>query len=777
MSFLSRALSGQPEARAMARLVDIPPWAEVSTGMGHAPRNAMKMVVFFRCVDILAKTVASLPIAAYRETKKGRVEVNSKLMSSPYPGITWQNWLVMLMRSLAVTGNGFGYITSRDQLGNPTAILPLHPDSVRVDPANGSWWEPAYEVFGKPVTNSADVFHVKAYPEAGYPMGLSPIEHLASTLELGWAAEQYGLRWFKDSANPSGILTSDADLTEDQVNREMKRWIQAHGRGKRYPAIMGGGLTFKPIGIPPNESQFLECVVPGTLITMADGTRRAAETLRAGDMVQAWNGSKLEAAKVSAVGEPPIKPLVRIKTARGRELTATSDHPVLALRRLRTPGCRPLPSYDGEWISMGDLEPGNYVRVALGSLPGAEASMSDAEAYFLGAMVGDGYIRSGSPAWASSDTSVTARMSDIVASLGGELRYKDRYDYTVNTGPGTKREPSRIRTLLNESGLVGSHSHTKFVPDNVIKGGASAWRQFLSGYFDADGSIRERGGKQTPAAYWASTSRDLLEGAQHLLALLGIQSSIYPMHPGGAKDIAGRVCEVRPGWGLYVMGVGQLSLLAHELDLAHREKAQRLAEYLDNAESRYGAANFDYDRVVEVVELGAGETVGIEIEDLHTHVTGGIITHNTRAHQRSDIAMMFGIPPHMLGDTEKSTSWGTGIAEQVLGFQKFTINPWVVCIEQAFNLILPRGQFAKFNMDALLRPDLMTRYKAHQMAIQSGMASPDERRAIEDLAPIEGYPGNIYLQPANFVPLGYIPPEKPDPADKATLRRVHEDSP
>lgn len=128
----------------------------------------------------------------------------------------------------------------------------------------------------------------------------------------------------------------------------------------------------------------------------------------------------------------------------------------------------------------------------------------------------------------------------------------------------------------------------------------------------------------------------------------------------------------------------------------------------------------------------------------------------TRQFQRGEIAMMFGVPPHMIGDTEKSTSWGTGIEQQSIGFVTYTLRPWLICIEQALSAQLPRGQYARFNVDALLRGDTLARYQAHQLAIQSGMESINEARALEDMEPIEG--GDIHLQPLNFGPLGTEPP-------------------
>ena len=63
--------------------------------------------------------------------------------------------------------------------------------------------------------------------------------------------------------------------------------------------------------------------------------------------------------------------------------------------------------------------------------------------------------------------------------------------------------------------------------------------------------------------------------------------------------------------------------------------------------------------------------------------------------------------------------------------------PWISRIEQRLSEYLPRGQYAKFNLDALLRPDTKTRYDAHKIAIDAGFLTVDEVREIEDLDPME----------------------------------------
>jgi HK97 family phage portal protein len=108
----------------------------------------------------------------------------------------------------------------------------------------------------------------------------------------------------------------------------------------------------------------------------------------------------------------------------------------------------------------------------------------------------------------------------------------------------------------------------------------------------------------------------------------------------------------------------------------------------------------------------------------------------TRSAQNLDIAMLFGIPPHMLGQVDRTTSWGTGIEQQSLGFLRYTLEGWTGAFEDAWSALLPRPQVARFNHDALLRTDTAGRYAVYLQARTAGILTKDEIRAYENLAPL-----------------------------------------
>lgn len=111
-----------------------------------------------------------------------------------------------------------------------------------------------------------------------------------------------------------------------------------------------------------------------------------------------------------------------------------------------------------------------------------------------------------------------------------------------------------------------------------------------------------------------------------------------------------------------------------------------------------------------------------------------------------DIARMFGIPAHLLlVELAGSNLTYQNIQQADLTFMRWTMAKPLREIEEAFTFLLPRGQVARFNLDALLRPDTLTRYSAHKLALDAGWTTPNEIRAIEGMGPIEG--GNE-LRPA-----------------------------
>ena len=129
----------------------------------------------------------------------------------------------------------------------------------------------------------------------------------------------------------------------------------------------------------------------------------------------------------------------------------------------------------------------------------------------------------------------------------------------------------------------------------------------------------------------------------------------------------------------------------------------------------------------------------------------------TRKFQINEIARIFRVPPHMVGDLEKSSF--SNIEQQSLEFVKYTLDPWVIRWEQSImrSLLTPEEKktyYAKFNLDGLLRGDYQSRMNGYAIGRQNGWMSANDIRELENLDRIpEEEGGDLYLINGNMLPM------------------------
>lgn len=129
----------------------------------------------------------------------------------------------------------------------------------------------------------------------------------------------------------------------------------------------------------------------------------------------------------------------------------------------------------------------------------------------------------------------------------------------------------------------------------------------------------------------------------------------------------------------------------------------------------------------------------------------------TRKFQIDEIARIFRVPPHMVGDLEKSSF--SNIEQQSLEFVKYTLAPWIARWEQSISRLLLLGDektqyFAKLNVDGLLRGDYQSRMSGYATARQNGWMSANDIRELENLDRIPTEDGgDLYLINGNMTRL------------------------
>lgn len=148
------------------------------------------------------------------------------------------------------------------------------------------------------------------------------------------------------------------------------------------------------------------------------------------------------------------------------------------------------------------------------------------------------------------------------------------------------------------------------------------------------------------------------------------------------------------------------------------------------------------------------EDIGVSPQDAETMAS--------RKFQVSELARFFGVPPHLVGDVEKSTSWGTGIEQQNLGFLQYTLQPfisrWENCVSR---WLLKPGDVGKYhaehNLDGLLRGDSASRAAFMKAMGESGLRTINEMRRLDNYPPLEG--GDVAYRQAQYVPINQLSKE------------------
>lgn len=108
----------------------------------------------------------------------------------------------------------------------------------------------------------------------------------------------------------------------------------------------------------------------------------------------------------------------------------------------------------------------------------------------------------------------------------------------------------------------------------------------------------------------------------------------------------------------------------------------------------------------------------------------------SRVHQVEEIARIFGVPPHLLGQTEKQTSWGTGVSEQNRGLARYTLMPWTSRIEQRLSRLLPNKQLVEYDYAGLLQGAPQEELAMLIDQVNAGILTKDEARRIRNLPPL-----------------------------------------
>lgn len=228
--------------------------ADPNVPPGDQIHVALTMVPVYAATRLIADSVASLPLQAFRQVGDTRAAITPpSLLRNPSQFGTVYDWVHRAVVSLALRGNAFGLITSLDSNGAPAQIEWLNPDEVHLTHDDVAY-VPNWYWRGRPL-DPAQFVHIPGYALPGRVLGLSPIGAYKTTIETGIQAASFGRDWFVNGSTPAAVLETTDEITEEQAKGIKARFKKA-AKG-REPVALGLGVTYKPISVPADESQFL----------------------------------------------------------------------------------------------------------------------------------------------------------------------------------------------------------------------------------------------------------------------------------------------------------------------------------------------------------------------------------------------------------------------------------------------------------------------------------------------------------------------------------------
>ena len=242
-----------------------------TAGKAVNERSAMQMTAVYSCVRILSEAIAGLPLHLYIYTEDGNkvkaVEhpLYQILHDEPNPEMSSFVFRETLMTHLLLWGNAYAQII-RNGKGEVISLYPLMPNKMTVDRDQGGKLYYSYQRSNEEAIQSkdsnvilkpSDVLHI---PGLGFDglVGYSPIAMAKNAIGMAIACEEYGAKFFSNGASPGGVLEHPGTIKDPQRIRDSWQSTFGGSGNANKIAVLEEGMKFTPIGIAPEQAQFLQ---------------------------------------------------------------------------------------------------------------------------------------------------------------------------------------------------------------------------------------------------------------------------------------------------------------------------------------------------------------------------------------------------------------------------------------------------------------------------------------------------------------------------------------
>ncbi|HMF60273.1 MAG TPA: phage portal protein, partial [Vicinamibacterales bacterium] len=243
-----------------------------NAAIGNSIDTALTLAPVWAATRLISDTIAALPLQACREVNGIKTPITTPpLLATPTIFGGPYEWVQRALTSLLLRGNAYGLITSTDMNGWPRQLEWLHPDEVTLKD-NRAISRPEWMWNGRRVEpwlgrdSTGNLLHIPWFVIPGEILGLSPIRAFATTIETGILSQRFGRNFFGADAIPSAVLETDQPVNQEQATTIKTRFKQA--ASGRDPVVLGAGTKYRPITVPPEESQFL-LTIKATATTVA----------------------------------------------------------------------------------------------------------------------------------------------------------------------------------------------------------------------------------------------------------------------------------------------------------------------------------------------------------------------------------------------------------------------------------------------------------------------------------------------------------------------------
>jgi HK97 family phage portal protein len=764
-------------------------------GLGHrsaagpnvSPGTATRLAAVFACTRVCAETLGSLPIGIYRERKSGGRDAATdhpaqELFLKPNQWQTGMEFFELMQAHLELRGNAYAIKVP----GNGRAIdqlIPVHPDRVRVYllPNSRLRYEVTQYSTGQIDRYTQDeILHMRGWSFDGI-LGISTVSALAEVIGVGLAQQEHRARYFRNNAIPGMAIESALKQTEE-AREKLTNSIEEKFTGEGAFRVMSlpPGMTVKMLGLTNKDSQLIEAsaasrveicgawrvpphkigdlsrgtfCLPGDVLVSTEFGPKPIRDIVEGERV--WSMNSEGALVLNKVLRSACTGEDRILTIRAmnRTIRCNAKHKLLVRREIqeeykggrgryhvRKDGWKYRRAFANDYVPAGELKPDDEL-VAVNALPeqnGTDAPTRKATVPFmevLGLLLGDGFY---------ARTAKTGKGTTFGISHAENASFMPYYvrqieslfqRRTLNHSSFNRVLRAHLRDKnttmfysqaayeeLEACGLVGT-AKTKSIPEWIFGLTNELKFAFLRGYLDADGTIQKDGHH----IRYVSVNHDMLDQVRHLCVSAGIHvGNLFDAEI--TSDFGGDHGEyTHILWGFVCSNIEDLERIgSHTPMYRERIEARRANRFKRTCHvypserklfSDFGPGM--HSTAIQSIDTSqdAEPVFDLSVDGDHNFIGELVIIKNSNIEQQN-------------------IEFATDCQRPRIVRLERRLDADVVSSLRAFESA-SGDFFAVFNMDALYRGDMKSRYEAYQLAAQTWMPR-NEIRALEGRNPIPG---------------------------------------